>query len=156
MPYLIDGHNLIGQLPDIDLTDPNDEAKLVQKLSGWVARSKQKCVVVFDGGLPGGASRMSTKQVKVVFASHRSNADAVMQARIRKEGQPKNWTVVSSDNEVLSSARRRRMNTIRSQQFAALLQRPAPPPKPGLDTAADVRLSEAEVEEWMAIFQGRD
>ena len=33
--YLIDGHNLIGQLPDLSLTDPDDEAKLVQKLTGF-------------------------------------------------------------------------------------------------------------------------
>ena len=37
MNYLIDGHNLIGQLPDISLDDPNDEALLVQKLSGFCA-----------------------------------------------------------------------------------------------------------------------
>jgi len=29
MPLLIDGHNLIGQIPDISLSDPDDEAKLV-------------------------------------------------------------------------------------------------------------------------------
>jgi S-adenosylhomocysteine hydrolase len=34
MPYMIDGHNLIGKLPDISLDDPNDEALLVQKLAG--------------------------------------------------------------------------------------------------------------------------
>ena len=59
MTYLIDGHNLIAQFPGMSLDDPNDEAMLVQKLSGFVARSKRRCVVVFDYGLPGGKSRMS-------------------------------------------------------------------------------------------------
>ena len=60
MAYLIDGHNLIGQLPDLSLNDPNDEAKLVQKLIGFAARQQKRVVVVFDSGLPGGKSRLST------------------------------------------------------------------------------------------------
>ena len=32
MLYLIDGHNLIGQMPGLSLDDPHDEAKLVERL----------------------------------------------------------------------------------------------------------------------------
>lgn len=158
MPYLIDGHNLIGQLPDIRLDDPNDEALLVQKLTGFVARTKTNCVVVFDQGLPSGQSRMSTRGVQVVFAPHRSNADDIMIERIRKTPDPQNWTVVSSDNQVLGYARRRKMRIQRSPEFAVILRRPAPKPKdekPGPDVADDVRLTPEEVEEWLGIFQKR-
>ncbi len=150
--YLIDGHNLIGQLPDISLTDPNDEALLVQKLISLVARAKVFCVVVFDHGLPGGSSKMSTRSVRVVFASHGSSADRVMIDRIHKEREPQKWTVVSSDNEVLSTARRYKMQTLTSAQFTGILRRPPPPAKPGRDEAAHVHVSEKEVEEWLRIF----
>ena len=151
MAYLIDGHNLIGQLPDIALDDPNDEAILVQKLLGFAARTRKTCVVVFDYGLPGGVSRMSTRLVKVVFASARSSADRVMMERIRKTKNPRDWTVVSSDNDVLETGRLCRMNTMRSPEFAALLVRP---PEPEIDAgeATDVKLSEAEVEDWLRLF----
>ena len=152
MPYLIDGHNLIGQLPDISLLDPNDEAQLVQKLAGFVARTKKRCVVVFDQGLPGGESRMSTRGVKVIFAPHRSNADHVIMNRIKRESNPKEWTVVSNDNDVLSMARRHRMDALRSSEFIQLMKRPPAPPKPGYDEAADIKLSEDEVEEWLRLF----
>lgn len=152
MSYLIDGHNLIGRLGDISLTDPNDEAQLVQKLAGFAARTRRRCVVVFDHGLPGGASHMSTRSVTVIFASTRSDADRVMIARIQSEARPQEWTVVSSDNAVLSTARRRKMQTLTSAEFARLLQRPAPPRKPGPDEAEDVRLSDAEVQEWLREF----
>jgi uncharacterized protein len=154
MPYLIDGHNLIGILPDISLDDPDDEAQLVQKLTGFVARTRHKCVVVFDHGLPGGGSKMSTSGVHVIFASHRSSADRVIMDRIHKERNPRMWIVVSSDNNVLEVARRRRMQTLRSPQFARLLDRPAPPPVPGVDESADVRLSPEEVDEWLDLFGG--
>jgi hypothetical protein len=152
MPYLIDGHNLIGSLPDIDLNDPNDEALLVQKLTGFVARTRKKCVVVFDSGLPGGESRLSTHGVKVVFASHLSDADQVIIERIGKAANPTAWTVVSSDNRVLDAASRRKMNTLRAADFAELLRRPTPPGQPGPDIAADVHLSDDEVDDWLRMF----
>jgi len=157
MPYLIDGHNLIGKLPDISLDDPNDEALLVQKLRGFVARAKQKCIVVFDHGVPGGVSRMSNRGVQVVFASHRSDADHVIMNRIEKVKNPKGWIVVSSDNRVLNKAKRFRMQAVKSSEFAAIMNRPpkAVKPKPDYDEAADIRLSEAEINEWMDIFSGK-
>ena len=152
MQYLIDGHNLIGKLPDISLDDPNDEAKLVQKLIGFSARTKNRCTVVFDHGIPGGVSRMSNRNVKVIFSSTNSNADKVMIDRIYKQKNPKEWFVVSGDNEVLAVARRRRIQVLTSSQFADLLQRPTPPDKPDVDEAVDVHLTEDEVDEWMTLF----
>lgn len=152
MPYLIDGHNLIGRLPDIDLNDPNDEALLVQKLTGFVARTRKRCVVVFDSGLPGGESRLSTHGVKVVFASHLSNADQVIIERISNATNPTAWTVVSSDNQVLDAAARRKMKTLRAAEFAEILRRPIPPGQPGPDLAADVHLSDNEVDDWLRLF----
>ena len=57
MPLLIDGHNLIGRLPDLRLDDPQDEAKLVARLRVYHARTGKRVTVVFDRGLPGGRSR---------------------------------------------------------------------------------------------------
>ena len=124
MPYLIDGHNLIACLPDISLEDPNDEAKLVNKLMGFVARERKLCTVVFDGGLPGGTSTMSTRGVKVIFASAQHiNADNVIKRRIGAISDPGNWTLVSSDREVLNFARSHRMKRMTSLQFSQELRR---------------------------------
>jgi uncharacterized protein len=155
MPYMIDGHNLIGQIPDIALDDPNDEALLVQRLTGFAARTQKKCVVVFDYGLPGGKSRMSTRAVQVVFASQRSTADRVMLERIGKIKDPRNWVIVSSDNDVLAAAKARKMQTLTSPDFADLLKAP---PAPVIDAgeAENVALSADEVDEWLDFFQKRD
>ncbi len=155
MPYLIDGHNLIGQLPDIDLKDPNDEALLVQKLSGFVARTKQKCVVIFDHGMPGGKSRMSTKGVEVIFAAHPGDADQMIINRIENIKNPQAWTVVSSDHRVQNKAKLRRVTVMKASDFATRLKRPKPAPKPNFDEAHDIHLTEDELEEWMRIFEGK-
>ena len=153
MPYMIDGHNLIGKLPDISLDDPNDEALLVQKLASFAARTGKSCVVVFDHGLPGGSSRMSTRSVQVVFASGRSTADRVIMERIKKVPDPLNWTVVTSDHDVMATARLFRMNTLHSEEFAVLLET-APPKIVDVGEQTDVHLSEAEVDEWLDMFGG--
>jgi uncharacterized protein len=159
MAYLIDGHNLIGQLPDISLKDPNDEAKLVQKLIGFAARQQKHVVVVFDSGLPGGKSRLSTGQVEVVFASAGSNADNVMKERIKHVRDTGQWVVVSNDREVLAAARIRRMKTLTSAEFAPQLRSDQAPSKakrkPDKDAgeASEVYVSAAEVEAWLKIFK---
>ena len=61
MPFLIDGHNVIAALPDIDLEDPHDEAKLVLKLRAWTGQARRKAIVIFDGGIPGGYSTTLSK-----------------------------------------------------------------------------------------------
>ena len=81
----------------------DDEAKLVQKLLGFAARQQKKIVVVFDQGLPGGKSRLSTHQVEVVFATARSTADDVMKERIKRVRDPGQWVVVSNDRVVLDA-----------------------------------------------------
>lgn len=154
MGYLIDGHNLIGQLPDLSLADPNDEARLVQKLRGFAARTRKRCVVIFDQGLPGGRSSMSSHSVQVVFAAaHHSTADRILSERIRHERDATRWTVISSDRDVLETARRHGMQSMRASQFARMLETP-PTQRPGPDEAADPRLTDEEVEEWLRLFGG--
>ena len=124
MPYLIDGHNLIACLPDISLDDPNDEARLVNKLKGFAAKARSKCTVVFDHGLPGGHSSLSTRGVQVVFAAaHHLTADDLIKSRISRIDDAPNWTVVSADRDVANYAHSHRMRHMSSAQFAQMLGR---------------------------------
>ena len=152
MPYLIDGHNLIACLPDIDLGSPDVEAKLVIKLRGFAAGGGRKCTVIFDGGLPGGHSSLSNKAVKVIFASaFHANADSLLKQRIRKTRDAANWTLVSSDQEVLDCARRHKMKWMTSDEFARRLQRKSRrQDRRGEDDQAQVPPD--EVDEWLDIF----
>lgn len=154
MPYIIDGHNLIGQLPDISLADPDDEAKLVQKLTGFAARTGKRCVVIFDSGLPGGKSRMSSHSVEVIFASNPANADRLILKRISSTRDARNWTVISSDNEVLEAARKQGMQAMKSADFAVILNTPPPVKKKryGGKSQMDVYVSPAEIDHWLRLF----
>lgn len=152
MPYLIDGHNLIASLPDIDLADPHDEAKLVNKLRGFVAKTRRKCTVIFDCGIPGGFSPMSNRSVSVIFAAaQHSNADRVLKLHILRTRDPGNWTLVSSDEAVLDKARTYKMKWMTSAEFAEKMQGDqAEDDLAGEEI--DVRLTSEEVDEWLDIF----
>ena len=153
MPFLIDGHNLIAAMPDIDLADPHDEAKLVTRLKGFVARSSRRCTVIFDGGIPGGSSLMSTKSVTVIFAAaRRDNADRLLKLHIRRLPDPRNWTVVSSDQAVLDAARMRKTRWLTSAEFAEMLAGDAADDAPGPGEEINPHVSPAEVDELLNLF----
>jgi uncharacterized protein len=149
MPYLIDGHNVIAAMEGIDLDDPNDEAKLVMKLRAWTAHINRKAILVFDGGIPGGLSRtLSTPTVKVVFAARQHTiADHIIRERIRELPDAQNWTVVSSDHEILDEAEVAGARTLTAQAFADAMERPPDVLKEKPDT-----VSAAEIEAWLQVF----
>ena len=150
MPFLIDGHNLIGRLPDVRLDDPDDEAKLAARLRTYSARTGKRITVVFDRGLPGGRSReLSGGGVEVVFAASGHTADGILRERIRQARDPRGLTVVTSDREVIAAAQARGARMMRSEEFAAQLRAPR-----AASVEQDVHLSEEEVEEWLKVFKG--
>ena len=156
MHYLIDGHNLIAKLPDIDLSDPDDEIQLILKLRQWTAVSLKRVVTVyFDGGIPGGHNvNLSNSQVKVIFVSEGKTADSLIIARINRVKNPPEFVLVTSDQEIIAAANKRKMKHMRSEKFAMRLsadreERTLPGP-----TITDDHpiISDAEVEQWLDLF----
>ncbi len=157
MPLLIDGHNLINALPDIDLADPNDEVLLIEKLRAYCGRTGKRCTVVFDSGIPGGRSRkLSTPQVEVIFAAaYRTNADRIIRRRIRQARDPGALTVVSTDHEIRHEAEVRRMRVLPSEDFAAQIGEAMAPAVPD-ERPDDVHLTDREIEYWLRCFGEED
>src|SRR5664279_5999824 len=82
--FLVDGHNLIGQLRDLSLDDPYDEAKLAMAIRSYCMRSHKKATVIFDNGLPGGVSKqLSNSDCTVIFAPSGTQADTLLMRRAR-------------------------------------------------------------------------
>lgn len=155
MHYLIDGHNLIAKIPDINLNDPNDEVELILRLKSWAAANpKRKVTVYFDGGLPGGIEqRLSTSDIKVIFAPEGKTADSLIIKRIRKIKNPPEHTLVTSDQQIITEAQKRRLRHLRAETFAAKMgqekqKRTAPPPS----ETDDPQISDLEVAEWLELF----
>lgn len=153
MPLLIDGHNLIGQLPSLSLQDPDDEEKLVRLLSSYRARTRKSITVVFD---PGAAFSLPQVRkvggVEVVFAPHNSSADAVIARRMAASRNPRGWLVITSDRGLAEKVTHQGARVQSAETFALELSQGAEPESEWKDTP----LSAEEVEAWLDLFEGRE
>ena len=150
MHWLIDGHNLIGQMPNLHLDDPHDEDKLLQYLRRYRARTGHPITVVFDAGYsyrPGQTKKQGG--ITVQFAPSGRTADQILMRRMRRIKNPQAYMVVTSDRAVQQAATRVGVRTLSSTEFAQQL---LSSPEPETDSQADVHLSPDEVEEWLDLF----
>ncbi|NJN53674.1 MAG: NYN domain-containing protein [Anaerolineae bacterium] len=155
MHYLIDGHNLIAKMPDISLSDPDDEVQLILRLRSWAARSKKRQITLFfDGGIPGGKNvHLSTPQVRVVFSSTGQTADALIIGRIHRLKNPPEYLLVSSDQQIIAAANGRKLPYLTSDKFAQQLAGQWQDSVPGPTITDDSPVvSDAEVADWLAAF----
>jgi predicted RNA-binding protein with PIN domain len=153
MPVLIDGHNLIGQLPMLSLQDPDDEERLVRLLQAYQSRSRKAITVVFDPGMGYSPSKKHRYGgVEVVFAPSGSSADAVIAARVRRSRDPRGWLVVTSDRGLAATMAGYGARVQSARDFAAGL----------VDTESDASrwkdapLSPEEVQDWLTLFEDQD
>ncbi len=114
--------------------------------------------VVFDvrKAPEGRPAESAYKGIQTVFAVSSPTADERIDELIRAHGDPKRLTVVSSDNQVRASARRRGATSISSDDFLDRLDRanfqkskPAEPPEPEKPSS----MSEAEAAYWAEQFR---
>jgi predicted RNA-binding protein with PIN domain len=119
MPYLIDGHNLIGTFPGLMLSDPEDERKLLEVLEEFGRFTRRKAVVYFDRGQPGmGSPFISGRMVKAHFIFPPRRADDAIIDFLRGHSDARHYTVVSSDAEIRTKARRAGAKVVSSEEFA--------------------------------------
>lgn len=152
MPYLIDGHNLIPKV-GLRLDSSDDEVKLTRLLQNFARLKRETVEVYFDGAPPGQAGTRKLSGITAHFVRAGQTADSAIRARLKNMGKTaKQWTVVSSDREVQSAAQTARAQFTSSESFSKLVEQvinSAPP------DATDARLSAAEVDEWLEIFQDK-
>ncbi len=150
MPYIIDGHNLIPRV-GLRLDALDDEMELVELLRQFCRIKKKRAEVYFDGAPPGQDRTRKFGYVTAHFVRKGRTADSAIHARLRKMGNSaKNWTVVSSDREVVFYAKSARASIISADEFAQKIEEAQIIAQS--DPNEDKPLSTQEVEQWMKLF----
>ena len=161
MPYIIDGHNLIGKLRGISLREMDDEMKLVELLQVFCRVKRKRVEVYFDGAPPGFARTKRFGQVNAYFIQARIGDtrlqadDAIMQRLRALKSKARNWVVVTSDRRIQAQAHESHARVQSSEDFANDLleaQRLA------FDLPADEggrEVSRMEVDYWLEEFNNR-
>ncbi len=154
MPYIIDGHNLIGRTPGLDLSQDQDEARLLAMLRRFSARSGKKITVYFDRRAPGAPDPPSVGGVQAIFVRAPRTADQAIEAHLRRlAGEAHNWTVVSSDRAVQRAARRAGARVISSEEMARALHPGGPPEGDDAGEKPGDGLPPEEVAWWETFFR---
>ena len=155
MAIIIDGHNLIAQLPGISLSDPEDEEKLIKLLQEYCRLRRKTVEVYFDRAPAGYAGKEKRGLVQAIFVPSGTTADEAIMARLKKLGKrAKNVRVVSSDRQVQQAARALHATVITSDEFVKEWQLLLAE-EPDLDPR-NQPLSQEEVEAWEELFENRD
>lgn len=158
MKWLIDGHNLIGQMQNVSLSDPHDEDKLLEYLRRFRARTGHKVTVIFDAGADYQvAQKKQQGGISIEFAPHGHSADRIIIRRLHRVKNPQEYMVVSSDRAIQQAARQAQVRFLSAEEFARQLVQPTS--QPGEEEEgdrADVHLSAQEVDDWLAFFGQSD
>ena len=150
MRYLVDGHNLIPNVPGLGLELLDDEQELVQRLQAFCVRGSHQVEVYFDNAPLGQAGLRRFGAVKAYFVRAGRIADDAIARRLGALGkQARQWCVVSSDRSVQAAARAAQAEVMTSQAFALKMQ--AEPVSPAIEKR-DTPLEPGEVDEWLRIF----
>lgn len=153
MPLLVDGHNLIGYIPTISLSDPDDEGKLVMLLRGYAtAKRGRQVFVVFDKGVYGHPGTLNGYGVNCSFARSPQDADAQIIRRLRALTRPGDWALVTSDRRIIAVAHECKVQVIGAHTFAQRLVKPAETPMTDEEKPAEIQLSPGEIREWLILF----
>ena len=157
MPYLVDGHNLIPYIPGLSLKDLDDEIALIKVLQGFASQKKTRVEVYFDQAPATRAGSRSFGSVKAHFVRQDSTADKAMINRLSRMGKDaKNWTVVTSDREILVEAKSAHSQTLKSAEFAAELRRANSGDSSDPDKQDTPEISNGEVDYWLGQFEGNE
>jgi hypothetical protein len=134
--YLIDGYNLLHQ------TDFSEKEDLINALDKFCRARHKSATIVFDGRCP---YDLNTDFVQVIFTG---DADEGIAEIIARCDNPSNYVLVSSDKELRYLARRKRIETIRAEEFDFSVKKR----KSSGNEKERGFLTESEAREQLAVF----
>ncbi|MBN2588821.1 MAG: NYN domain-containing protein [Sedimentisphaerales bacterium] len=153
--YIIDGHNLLHAVIKIDdVSGTINDVKLCRIIDYYLQLTGQKGELVFDGTGPRDKEAFGDfGNLEVFFAGTRSDADSVIEDKIKADSAPKRLIIVSSDRRIRKAARAKKAQAVKSEEFwnnlTKQLNKKRHVPEP---SAKRQGLSDSETKKWLEIF----
>lgn len=157
MPYIIDGHNLIGQMPELSLAEIEDEQQLIEMLKDFCLREQRSAEVYFDNAPPGVPRARNYGRLSAFFSRAGKSADQAIAERLHRLGkEARNWTVVSSDRQVQAVAKGMRAKVLSAADFARQLRTPPSQPETHIGDKIDPPdINSEEINYWLKVFKNK-
>jgi len=118
MPVIIDGHNLLWAIRNIEDDSSITDAGLCKILDGYFGETREKAEIVFDGiGPPDKIVFETIRNIEITFSGRASDCDTLMEQRILDSTASKLLTIVSSDRRLRDAADARKAVAVKSEDF---------------------------------------
>ncbi len=153
---IIDGHNLLHSIVKrSEEFETLSDVQLCRVLSKFLKLTGENGEIIFDGTGPRDKSGFDNlPNLEVFFAGLGTDADTVIEEKIKLSTAPKLLMIVSSDRRLKDAGRRRKATVIKSEDFWEQVQKQIkkkrkinkePPGKRG-------GITEAETNQWLRFF----
>jgi predicted RNA-binding protein with PIN domain len=152
---IIDGHNLLHSIAKKDQeSGPISDVQLCRMISRYLKAIGETGEIIFDGTGPRDKSQFDNiTNLEVFFAGLGSDADTVIEDKIRINTAPKRLSIVSSDRRLRKKAQARKATAVKSEVFVDNLQKQLRRKKPVKEPEAKRSgLSESETNQWLDFF----
>jgi len=150
MAYIVDGNNVMGQIPGWHRDKSKSRRELLVKLAAFARFEKARVTVVFDGGaddeVPDGSAYHG---VKVLYAERGSDADTRIERLVERSTDPRGLTIVTSDRHLAFLVRSTGASVIRSGEFRSRIERrlqSSPTPEDG------EQFEVGDLDSWLRYF----
>jgi predicted RNA-binding protein with PIN domain len=163
MNFIIDGYNLGFKNSRISSQIRSDNTEDAIQSIIYLIRSKLtnhsgKTIVVFDGK-EGVFPKVKFNNIQLKFSIKPQTADDIIKNFIRKNSNNSRWTVITSDNEIIQTAKAYGVKIIKSEQF--INQSETKPPKQKQATAPannpeKYHPDKVDIDLWMKLFNDND
>ncbi len=122
MNFIIDGFNLgfkINAIAPVLKSGQTDLAikQIAQYVKKKLFTQSGRIIIVFDGRDFHGQAISQIAGIKLIFSRKPQTADDIIRKFIRETAQTRNWTVVSSDNEIRFTAQDHGAKVLKSTEF---------------------------------------
>jgi uncharacterized protein len=156
MWILVDGYNVLfalGMVPAEVKRGDLQKARLalLNLLADGLGENAKRCTVVFDAtkSPPKTPGDMTFRGIEVRFTKRREEADDLLTYLIKQCSAPKQLTVISSDHQLVDSAKRRKATSVKAERFLEWLEHQK---EPTTTPAAPSAVSPEDREGWLAEF----
>jgi len=151
---LIDGYNLLWAVKQTGQTGVPDDVELCRILGRYLKQIGQSGEIIFDGiGPPDKTGFDNIAKLEVFFTGRNSDADTVIEDKIKADTAPRSLIVVSSDRRLRDAAHSRKAASVKSQVFWNDVQKElSKREKFDEPTQKQQGLTEGETQQWLKLF----
>ncbi len=152
---IIDGHNLLHAICKVEEdSQALSDIQLCRVIGRYLKLIRETGEIVFDGTGPRDKSGFDNiDSLEVSFAGPGSDADTVIERKIKANTAPKRLTIVSSDRRLRKAAQTRKATAVKSEVFWINVQKRLRRKKTIKEPIEKrLGLTESETKQWLEFF----